>query len=177
MRRVDRHNEAPPGTGNAAGGSGGVTRRQLLRQGMYGTIGLVFAQSAVGAGVMLWPRKVEGFGGKVVVPVPLSSLRPEDPPLVVRQGKFYISRLPEGIMALYWKCTHLGCTVPWNEAEGQFHCPCHGSVFTRTGQNIAGPAPRPLDIMAVEVDGDQIIVDTSKITRRPVHRPEHVYRL
>ena len=26
-------------------------------------------------------------------------------------------------------CTHLGCVVPWNQAENKFMCPCHGSQY------------------------------------------------
>ncbi len=26
-------------------------------------------------------------------------------------------------------CTHLGCVVPWNNAENKFMCPCHGSQY------------------------------------------------
>ncbi len=43
-------------------------------------------------------------------------------------------------------CTHLGCPVAWTAAGsgGTFNCPCHGSVFNKQGQRIAGPAPSPL---------------------------------
>lgn len=178
-QQADRSRSAPPGHTPATPRvpATRVTRRGFLRGGMYGTVGLFTAQALVGAGVMVWPAKVSGFGGTVVVPKPLSEMKPGDPPLKVREGKFYISRLPEGIMALYWKCTHLGCTVPWVESEDLFHCPCHGSLFQRTGQNVGGPAPRPLDLMAVEIQGDQIVVNTGKITQRERHQPEHVTRI
>lgn len=176
----ERKEAAPPAAPEVPAREGAgreVTRRQFLRTGMYGTIGLFTAQALVGAGVMLWPAKVSGFGGRVLVPKKLSEMTPDDPPLKVREGKFYLSRLPEGIVALYWKCPHLGCTVPWNEAENLFHCPCHGSIYEKTGQNVGGPAPRPMDLMAIEVDGDNIWVDTGKITQRQRHLPEHVTKV
>lgn len=175
MADRETRNAAPP----AAPADGqkavqNVTRRQVLRSGMYGTIGLFAAQALVGAGVMFWPAKVSGFGGKVSVPVKLSEVPVGGTPIKVREGKFFLTRMPEGLMALYWKCPHLGCTVPWNEAEQLFHCPCHGSLFERTGQNVGGPAPRPMDHMAIEVQGEDIVVDTGKISVRERHKSEHV---
>lgn len=41
-------------------------------------------------------------------------------------------------------CTHLGCTVNYFASDNEFHCPCHGSIYTINGKVIHGPAPQPL---------------------------------
>lgn len=76
-----------------------------------------------------------------------------------KQGYFY---------ALSTVCTHLGCIVQWKAAgipghpEGVIACPCHGSVFSKTGDVIRGPAPRPLDRFKMYLEDDKVIVDMSE---------------
>ena len=113
----------------------------------------------------------------------------------ISEGKFWLVNLngPEGdvlgvggtggLMALYWKCPHLGCSVPWNPGFngatvnfpgiiGWFRCPCHGSTYSRAGIRVFGPAPRPMDTMALTVNGDgSINVNTGQITSGDVDNP------
>jgi glycine/D-amino acid oxidase-like deaminating enzyme/nitrite reductase/ring-hydroxylating ferredoxin subunit len=57
-----------------------------------------------------------------------------------------VHRTPEGeIRALSPRCTHLGCLVRFNDEEGAWECPCHGSRFGIEGEVIQGPATRPLE--------------------------------
>lgn len=51
------------------------------------------------------------------------------------------------------RCTHLGCPVYWDDKAQTFDSPCHGGVFGKEGDVIAGPPPRPLDRYEVKLEG------------------------
>ena len=83
------------------------------------------------------------------------------------QGRFYLCRMEDGgFLALSSKCTHLGCTVPWEEKEKRFACPCHGSSFDISGSVITAPAPRPLDMFPVRIENNMVKVDAGKRVKR-----------
>ena len=161
------------GAPHIAGGPTSVSRRWFLRIAVLGSMAAVLAQS-IGCFVhFYYPNRVGNFGGKVLAG------KPEDfklgEPKYVRDGKFYLSRVPDGLLALYQKCPHLGCVVPWRpddptmdtiEPKGRFNCPCHGSIYDRYGQIIRGPAPRPMDIFPVTIDGNKVRVKTGTATQR-----------
>ena len=55
------------------------------------------------------------------------------------------------------KCTHLSCAVVPKVGEGVLHCPCHEGYFDlHTGRTIAGPPPRPLPRVTLDVRGDDV---------------------
>ena len=61
------------------------------------------------------------------------------------------------LLAYSQKCTHLSCAVVPKLDEGILHCPCHEGIFDlATGRNIAGPPPRPLPAIVLDVVGDDI---------------------
>ena len=70
-------------------------------------------------------------------------------------------------MALYQKCAHLGCRVPFCQQSQWFECPCHGSKYNYAGEYQLGPAPTGLMRFKVEVSGSTVKVDTSTIIPGP----------
>jgi cytochrome b6-f complex iron-sulfur subunit len=56
----------------------------------------------------------------------------------------YLIRQPDEMVALSARCTHLGCTLNYDAVSNRFVCPCHGSVFTVSGNRVAGPARKDL---------------------------------
>lgn len=162
----------------------GLTRRQLLAIG-WTVAGLVAAGEAGAATLsFMYPRLEAGaFGGDVNIGALKDVLptlpNPQAPPnqAYVNSGRFYLTRTSHGIMALYRKCVHLGCVVPWNEAENQFHCPCHGSLYNREGLVLGGPAPRPLDYFLITQTGDGLIVHTGDAKQRKTYDASQAFPL
>jgi cytochrome b6-f complex iron-sulfur subunit len=91
----------------------------------------------------------------------------------IKAGRFFLYRLEDGsFLALWQRCTHLGCSVPWVEGEKQFHCPCHGSLFDMKGEVQGGPAPRPMDIFPVTINNGEVFVDTGRSMQRSRFEPD-----
>lgn len=83
------------------------------------------------------------------------------------RGKFYLVRIENGgFLALSRSCTHLGCTVPWDEDTRRFVCPCHASSFDLHGDVVEPPAPRAMDLFEVTIENDIVRVDTRRRFKR-----------
>lgn len=67
----------------------------------------------------------------------------------------YIKDLyPKDPVVLLSKCSHLGCSVKWDEEGKKFRCPCHGGVYDEHGNVESGPPPRPLTQLEVKIESD-----------------------
>jgi cytochrome b6-f complex iron-sulfur subunit len=98
---------------------------------------------------------------------------PGNPPLHKQAERFFLIHNEEGLLAFSARCTHQGCNVGWEANRDQFHCPCHGSTFNRRGEQLGGPAPRPLDLFAVRIQPDGgIVVTTGPTTQRKEWTPD-----
>lgn len=79
-----------------------------------------------------------------------------------------LAGMEAGFVALFQKCTHLGCRVPECTSSQWFECPCHGSKYSRVGEKMGGPAPRGMDRFAVFInDQDEAIVRTGSVIQGP----------
>jgi cytochrome b6-f complex iron-sulfur subunit len=59
-------------------------------------------------------------------------------------------------------CTHLGCTVQFVEEKDLIWCACHGGCYNpETGKNVAGPPPKPLEVLDVKIVDGKIIVSNA----------------
>jgi Rieske Fe-S protein len=84
-----------------------------------------------------------------------------------RVNKYYLIRYEDGgFMALSLICSHLGCSVIWDENNKEFNCPCHSSAFNKYGNVLNSPAPRPLDYYPVIVEGGKVKIDMTQKKRR-----------
>ncbi|HKA92368.1 MAG TPA: ubiquinol-cytochrome c reductase iron-sulfur subunit [Acidimicrobiia bacterium] len=161
----------------------GLTRRQFFNRGILAGLGIFAAGMGAAMLGFLWPSSAGGFGSKIVVgseddakqqfdkKLPFYNaaartyIQPYPKEDIPKAKKVYdpriVAGMEKGYVALYQKCVHLGCRVPWCESSQWFECPCHGSKYNRVGEKKGGPAPRGLDRFVLEVSGGEITVDTA----------------
>lgn len=80
----------------------------------------------------------------------------------VQQKTFYIranKNDPSKPIVLSAKCSHLGCTVAWNEEKNEFQCPCHGGRFDEHGTVLGGPPPAPLERIESELRNGDVHIE------------------
>ena len=175
-----------------------VGRRSLVRGVALGGLGLAGLTATGGLLDFLWPRNVRGFGGPVAAGTLDEIPEMGGPPKEFLEGQFWLVHLDaadtgengsggaSGLLALWKRCPHLGCAVPWTEQgkpppaaseRSWFQCPCHGSTYTRAGVRVHGPAPRSMDTMRIEIDGaGRIVVDTGAVSAGGPDNPRRAVR-
>lgn len=150
-----------------------LSRRQLLNFLTGATVATAAAPALYAAGkFFIAPAEKTGVGGAIVAkdilgnPIPASQILAETPgtrALVAGLGgePTYLVVQDNGTLdkiGVVDKCTHLGCTFPWNSMDEQFQCPCHGSLYNPDGSVVRGPAPLPLKIVQVSVTENHILI-------------------
>lgn len=136
-----------------------VGRRRFLSQAVMG-FGLLFGLGTLGLRFVqfLMPGTKRKSDVTVLIGTEARVQPGEAVPLDIEGHKIALLRTDEGVVAFSRRCTDLGCLVSWKKDREQFVCPCHQGVFDKTGRNIAGPPPRPLDRYEVIKRGEQLYV-------------------
>ena len=169
----------------------GVTRREFLNRAILLVLAVpVLGTLSVALIGFLWPTGKGGFGGQITVgtklPDILDTIAADSKPFYAAEARAYVvpypaedldkaneayganvvklSGMDQGIVALYQRCVHLGCRVPFCDSSQWFECPCHGSKYNRVGEKRGGPAPRGLDRFPVLINGDTLTIDTNLST-------------
>jgi succinate dehydrogenase / fumarate reductase iron-sulfur subunit len=149
-------------------------RRRFLKQatlglGMVSTLALggVLATATIGPSIKETPKRwirLESMGalpvGKVSTVVMhydvqngFHKSRVSKPVMIARQPDV------NNIVVFNTTCTHLGCTVHWDENKKLYICACHGGMFDKEGNVSAGPPARPLDRYAFKVEDWHLFVE------------------
>jgi len=90
-------------------------------------------------------------------------------------GRFYLARQQDGgFIALSLRCTHLGCSVAWEEQHQRFICPCHASSFAINGEVLNPPAARALDYYPVLIENGIVKVDIGTLKERNSFRKDQL---
>jgi Rieske Fe-S protein len=55
-------------------------------------------------------------------------------------------------------CTHLNCTVQYQDTSRQIWCACHNGTYDMSGRVVSGPPPKPLEEYAVMVRGEEVVI-------------------
>jgi cytochrome b6-f complex iron-sulfur subunit len=141
----------------------------MIRAAFFAVTSLAAVELVSALAPFLRVNRIAGLGAAVTIPFPKVDLlarfaASNDEPILFAQHKFFLLHAPGGIVAAYRKCTHLGCAVPFNSAEDQFHCNCHQSIYDKnTALLKKGPAPRGLDLFPIaEVEG-RLVVSTNPL--------------
>ena len=151
-----------------------LSRRDFLKLGVGALSALALLEVGGASLMFLQPRSLDGeFGGQVIAGLVESF--PVGSVVEFPDGRFYLIHAPDGgFLAVYRRCTHLGCTVSWEPEQNRFFCPCHASSFDIVGDVENPPAPRALDTFPVTIDAGQVVVDTATIQTRDNFTPDQL---
>ena len=165
----------------------GMTRRQFLGKALGITFGAFAGIQLISWLGFFYPKVSGGFGSKIdagrvddlkdqifqsdgsVIPAFIPEARAYVLPFDDNGNSQFSDSgtIADGLVAVYQRCVHLGCRVPWCNTSQGFECPCHGSKYNMVGEYYAGPAPRNLDRFIVSVSGGKLIIDTGSVIESP----------
>jgi cytochrome b6-f complex iron-sulfur subunit len=156
-------------------------REEITRRDFFGMVwkglGVLVAIELVG---MITAYFFSGKNKNAVAPKQLLEAGPVDsfsPGSVTAfmGGRFYLACQQDGgFIAISLRCTHLGCSVSWEENKKRFICPCHSSAFNISGEVLNPPASRALDYYPVLIENGIVKVDIGTLKERKTFRKDQL---
>ena len=139
-----------------------LNRRRFFTQLGLGSLGVAAAGTLMFYYRYLSPNVL--FEASPVVNAGKTENYPVDSVTLDATSGIYLIHVAEGFFSLNAVCTHLGCLTAWKPEANAIACPCLGSRFSREGQKLAGPAPKPLPWLKTWLSDDaNLMVDRSVI--------------
>lgn len=76
----------------------------------------------------------------------------------------YVWHVAAGEVVVFSRtCTDLGCPVNYDPGSECYFCPCHGGIFAKDGERMAGPPNRPLYRYDVRVVDGTLQIDLNSV--------------
>jgi cytochrome b6-f complex iron-sulfur subunit len=135
-------------------------RRSFFRWLLGGGVAASFASFAYPVFKFMMPPQVPEAAVNEVSAGKAQDFKPDSAKIVKFGSKpVLLARVGE----TEWKafsaiCTHLNCTVQFQESSHQIWCACHNGLYDLNGKVVSGPPPRPLDEYAVRLRGDEVFI-------------------
>jgi nitrite reductase/ring-hydroxylating ferredoxin subunit len=129
-----------------------LVKRLLAATGLTALVGPIVAY--------FYPTDLSEMPSEPVLACKTGDL-PMNSGITVRFGRYpaLVIHTPDGLRGYSAVCTHFACICKWDPELGQIVCPCHDGFFDPyDGHVIAGPPPTALQMLDVQVVGDEIYV-------------------
>ncbi len=137
-----------------------LSRRDFVNTLLYGSASGIAVAALDPVARFIEPPEVAESTAAVVVAAAADELGPNEWktfPMGSTPG--ILIHKPDGsYVAFIAVCTHLDCTVQYRGDLTQMWCPCHNGRFDLNGRNVAGPPPRPLEALTVNLRDDEVVV-------------------
>lgn len=80
-----------------------------------------------------------------------------------KQSAYVWRESADQVVVFSRSCTDLGCPIQWDPGSQAFLCPCHGGIFAKNGDRLAGPPKRPLYRFSTRIQGDVVQIDLNSL--------------
>lgn len=154
-----------------------LDRRTFVKAGIGGLIvagsaGLYGSLQSLRPVVSYEPARILEIGSpQDILNISMADFQVADRKVTVIKGE-------KGLYALIRNCTHMGCIPNFSTNDGQYLCPCHGSVFTLEGDVVRGPAPEPLYRASLIVNSRGAVeINATLFENDPVRRLQQPFLL